>query len=200
MLNSTTKTISLILIALLSSACSSDSLTSEQFAKQYAAAYCNKGFECFPEDMTDEGIANAEECTEQYTAYFQASMNEDLNENGCSFDGVQAASCVDALENYECNANTDAIDNACEPVFSNCTNSSSESEQFICADDGSPIPADWVCDGDRDCDDGSDEVDCSNTTTSDFACANGQDTIPESWVCDGDLDCEDGSDEANCGG
>ena len=50
-------------------------------------------------NMTDEGIANAEECTEQYLTF---KLDERRPQrNGCSFDGVQAASCVDALENYE---------------------------------------------------------------------------------------------------
>ena len=32
---------------------------------------------------------------------------------------------------------------------------------FNCESGGACLPMDWKCDGDRDCDDGSDEVDCS---------------------------------------
>ena len=32
-------------------------------------------------------------------------------------------------------------------------------EQFVC-DNGETIPAEWICDGDNDCGDFSDEQDC----------------------------------------
>ena len=160
MLNSHFKLISLTLIAALSTACSGGSLTSDEFAKEYAAAYCEKSFECFPEEMIEDGVANVQECKDQFTPAFQASVNDEINGNGCSFDGAQASTCVNALQSFACNEDSNTIDDACGPVFSNCEGGDDDEDQFNCLDDGTPIPFSWVCDGEADCSDGSDEANC----------------------------------------
>ncbi|XP_029434740.1 basement membrane-specific heparan sulfate proteoglycan core protein isoform X5 [Rhinatrema bivittatum] len=65
---------------------------------------------------------------------------------------------------------------------------------------GQCIPRDYVCDGERDCRNGEDELNCGTPSPcepNEMKCRNGRCTL-KLWRCDGDDDCGDNSDESNC--
>lgn len=75
--------------------------------------------------------------------------------------------------------------------------------EFLC-DTNRCLPKRWMCDGDPDCEDGTDEKteNCQaalggqprECEQHEFAC-NNSNCIPSNWKCDGHDDCRDGSDE-----
>ena len=71
-------------------------------------------------------------------------------------------------------------------------------DQFTCSN-GLCVPKLWKCDGDDDCGDNSDEVECARESCRhyQFRCDNRK-CVPDYWKCDFDDDCGDGSDERDC--
>lgn len=75
-----------------------------------------------------------------------------------------------------------------------CAYSICESGEFSCSS-GHCISLLFLCDGEDNCDDGSDETLCQNCTSGVFPCGPSRVCLDRHQLCDGTADCEDGRDE-----
>ncbi|CAD5112199.1 DgyrCDS1434 [Dimorphilus gyrociliatus] len=88
----------------------------------------------------------------------------------------------------------------CFSIFLVAVSENCEENQFRC-DNGQCIHGFAKCDQEVDCQDGSDERNCTIrncANTTEFQCEDKRNCIPKHWKCDGSEDCTDGSDERNC--
>ncbi|XP_060801901.1 serine protease nudel [Amyelois transitella] len=67
-----------------------------------------------------------------------------------------------------------------------------------CTDYLTTFDKNLICDGVFDCADGQDEIDCYSCTEDRFLCEKSQICLPSKYICDGKPQCPQGEDELNC--
>ncbi|XP_077518999.1 uncharacterized protein LOC144129009 isoform X2 [Amblyomma americanum] len=72
--------------------------------------------------------------------------------------------------------------------------------EFPCRATKTCVPAQWRCDGTADCEDGSDEVNCTRRVCLEpfVSCSDQSSCVLKKKFCDGKFDCADHSDEVGC--
>jgi len=93
---------------------------------------------------------------------------------------------------------TDIKDSICEgfsATMGTCFAACHNAYEFTCSDGSDTMPAEFVCDVNENCDDGSDEAECSK---SEFFKCEDDTLIPAYYRCDDDEDCIFGEDEEGC--
>jgi hypothetical protein len=138
-----------------------------------------------------DGAGNAS-CRSKIKAYAECGVWDGGAGNCHQFPETQYDTCIaSCVEDMSCAMIEDWV---CLEDPNNCI-LNCENEPFRC-DDGGFVDSLDQCDGQIDCDDGSDENFCSPTI---FRCGGFLPDIEGGKVCDGTADCSNGLDEEDCG-
>ncbi|XP_076310963.1 sortilin-related receptor-like isoform X2 [Tachypleus tridentatus] len=148
-----------------------------------------------PVPMTSSSTSSTEASNPTCSSFMMRCDNEHCIPFWWQCDGVD--DCGDNSDEETCgsSANSTKAEMVTTEAIATCGE-----DHFRCLS-GKCIRNSWVCDGDKDCEGGEDEKDCSGVATcgpTDFHCFMSMGCVPESDVCNGIPNCGDSSDEWNC--
>ncbi len=111
--------------------------------------------------------------------------------------------CPDATDEKGCSEQDEMNTEANSTLSMNSNAPSCARTEFQCLSRAYCVHHSWVCDGDNDCPDGSDEAEeqCGTSVEcrqDQFRCRSGQ-CVPGHLQCSGHPECDDKSDEEDCG-
>ncbi|KAF2366806.1 Low-density lipoprotein (LDL) receptor class A repeat [Trinorchestia longiramus] len=147
---------------------------------------------------------------EEHPSLFDVKVySADMQEGSSTCGGLNCLHlCLTTPEGPRCACNTGfepstLFPEMCVEIVNFTMPSHCDKEQFQCERDLRCIDRRFLCDGDNDCLDHSDEdaspgavCEVAECGDSQFECSNSR-CIEHHWVCDGDDDCGDGSDETS---